>query len=102
MHSLKLIGRFYQDIFLANFLVTLSCIGLAFFYDNLAHKIFPMLFWFKVVALFMIFYLAIHNKKRELYYYQNLGISKQKLLVATSVFDMIVSFSLFITAYHFK
>ncbi|MDB5007547.1 MAG: hypothetical protein JWQ84_3487 [Mucilaginibacter sp.] len=38
----------------------------------------------------MIFYTADHYKKNELYYYQNLGISKLKLLITTSIFDFLL------------
>ena len=43
----------------------------------------------------MVFYLAIHYKNKELYYYQNLGISKMLLGISTSLFD----FMLWIAAY---
>jgi type III secretory pathway component EscU len=46
-----------------------------------------ILFWYKVITLPMIFYTAIHYKKQELYYYQNLGVSKLTLGISTSVFD---------------
>lgn len=38
----------------------------------------------------MIFYTAIHYKNNELYYYQNLGITKLRLIFTTSAFDFFV------------
>jgi len=46
----------------------------------------------------MIFYLAIHYKKAELYYYQNLGVSKRQLCIFTSVFDFILWVFVYIIA----
>ncbi|MCR8561014.1 hypothetical protein KXD93_25380 [Mucilaginibacter sp. BJC16-A38] len=90
MRTLKLITRFYSGIFLANFLVTLSCIGLLIFYGAHAMELIGVLFWYKIITIGMIFSTWIYYKKKELYYYQNLGISKIKLAVATSTFDFLL------------
>lgn len=90
MRTLKLITRFYGGIFLANFLVTLSCIFLFSHAGHDPYKIIGVLFWYKVITIIMIFYTADHYKKKELYYYQNLGISKLKLLISTSIFDFLL------------
>ena len=70
MRTIKLITRFYGGIFLANFLVTLSCIGIIIIYGSLAHKLMGILFWYKIISIGLIFSTAIYYKKRELYYYQ--------------------------------
>jgi hypothetical protein len=100
MHTLKLISRFYSGIFLANFLVTLSCIYLHWSFGEKAHYLVGIFFWYKLITLVTIFYTAVHYKKRELYYYQNLGISKQLLMVSTSVFDFMLWLVLYIIAYN--
>ncbi len=87
MRTLTLITRFYRGLFFANFLVTLSCLGIILTYGDRAYEIIGVLFWFKVITLVLIFFSAIYYKKNELYYYQNLGISKLMLGLTTSAFD---------------
>ena len=99
MRTLKLITRFYGGIFFANFLITLSCIGLICYFGTLAHKLIGMLFWFKVITIGVIFYGAIRYQKKEMYYYQNLGVSKLKLGISTSVFDFLLWLILTIIAF---
>lgn len=99
MRTLKLIARFYGGIFFANFLITLSCIGLIIFYGPRSRELMGVFFWYKVITIGMVFSTAIHYKKREMYYYQNLGVSKVKLAVATSTFDFSLWLVLLIIAY---
>ncbi|MDO3640578.1 hypothetical protein [Mucilaginibacter sp. L3T2-6] len=40
--------------------------------------------------MMFIFYTAIYYKKNELYYYQNLGVTKLRLVLTTSGFDFLV------------
>jgi hypothetical protein len=104
MRSLKLIGRFYSDIFLANFLVTLSCVYMHWSLSTkahyLAHYLTGIFFWYKIITLAMILYLALHYKKHELYYYQNLGVSKLRLIITISVFDFATWLIIYTTAYN--
>ena len=90
MRTLILITRFYRGLFLANFLITLSCLAIILFYNDKAFEILDVLFWFKVITLVSIFFSAVYYKKQELYYYQNLGISKLKLGITTSAFDFML------------
>jgi hypothetical protein len=90
MRTLKLITRFYGKMFLANFLVTLSCIYLLGHANKDAQKLLGIFFWYKIMTIILIFYTAIHYNKNELYYYQNLGVSKTRLITTTSVFDFFV------------
>jgi len=90
MHRIKLITRFYGGIFLANFLVTLSCVYLLTMAGKNDRAIVAVFFWYKLISMAMIFYTAIYNKKHELYYYQNLGITKLRLIITTSVFDFFI------------
>src|SRR5580704_8865451 len=89
MRTIKLTTRFYGKIFLANFLVSLSCVYLLANYGDKAYEIIIVLFWYKVIVIILLFYTAIYYQKQELYYYQNLGISKLKLGITTSVFDFL-------------
>ncbi|TWJ01543.1 hypothetical protein JN11_01694 [Mucilaginibacter frigoritolerans] len=90
MRALKLIARFYFDLFLADFLVSLSCVFLLAHLGNDAYKIIGVLFWYKVITIALVFYGALFYKKNELYYYQSLGVSKIQLLIATSVIDFLI------------
>jgi len=89
MRTIKLITRFYGGIFLANFLVTLSCVFMMQHAGHDAPQLLPVFFWYKIITIGLIFYTAIHYKKNELYYYQNLGISKRRLIISTSIFDFL-------------
>jgi hypothetical protein len=90
MRTIRLITRFYGAIFLANFLVTLSCVYLLAMAGKNDQAIVAVFFWYKIISMTLIFYTAIYYKKNELYYYQNLGITKLKLILTTSVFDFFV------------
>ncbi|SDE14053.1 hypothetical protein SAMN05216464_10497 [Mucilaginibacter pineti] len=100
MRTLKLIGRFHLGFFLPDFLVTLSCLGLLGFYGTKAHEILSILVWYKVISMTFILYAALQYKKKELYYYQNLGVSKLTLAVFTTIANFMLFMVLFITVYH--
>jgi hypothetical protein len=87
MRALKLIIRFYFDLFLADFLISLSCVFLLAHLGNEAYKIIGILFWYKVITIALVFYGALFYKKNEIYYYQSLGVSSIQLLIATSLID---------------
>jgi hypothetical protein len=99
MRAIKLITRFYSGIFLVNFLITLSCLYLVRFFGNHARTIITTLFWYKVITIVLIFYSTVFYRKHELYYYQNLGVSKLKLAISTSVFDVLLWLVLVSIAY---
>jgi len=90
MRTIKLIARFYGGIFLANFLVTLSCVFMMQHAGHEAPKLLSIFFWYKIVTIGLIFYTAIHYKKNELYYYQSLGVSKRQLIISTSIIDFFI------------
>jgi hypothetical protein len=49
--------------------------------------IFTVLFWLKLATLTLVFYYIRSDKKREFYYYQNLGLSRSFLWTTTLLFD---------------
>ena len=59
------------------------------YYGDTAFKLIGNMFWVKVISIGLIFYSSVIYKKKELYYYQNLGVSKLQLGVATSLFDLL-------------
>ncbi|MDP9046793.1 MAG: hypothetical protein M3N14_01565 [Bacteroidota bacterium] len=96
MRTLKLIARFYNGIFLANFLVTLSCVYLLGNYGSHAHKIITVLFWYKMISVQLVFSTAIYYSRNELYYYQNLGVSKLQMGVTVTIVDFLIWLGLII------
>lgn len=90
MRKLLLITRFYKGIFLANFLVTLSCLYLVWKFRANAPEIIGVLFWYKVITINVVLYATIQYRKNELYYYQNLGVSKLLLWITISAFDFLL------------
>ena len=92
MRQLKLILLFYKEFVLADFLVTLSCMGLMWYYGKDSDKIIGILLWFKLIAILSIFYLVSQSQKKQLYYYQNLGVTTLRIGIVTSTLD----FSFFI------
>lgn len=87
--KIRLIWTFYCSFIWASLAITTSCTYLFWAYDA---KGFAMIFWFKVVTLGLIFYYINFTKSKEYFYYQNLGVSKKTLWVASLTFD----FSLYI------
>ena len=102
MRTLKLIARFYNGIFWPNFLVTFILIYAIILHPEYMSKLIGTFFWCKVLTTGAVFFSAMTYKKKELYYYQNLGVSKVQLGVVTSVFDFLLWVSLTIIAYKLK
>jgi len=90
MRTIKLITRFYGGIFVMNFLVTLSCVYLIKHFGRLAYEIVIWLFWYKIISMMTFFYTSVYYRKRELYYYQNLGVSSRMLVTTTSIVDFLI------------
>ena len=75
----------------ASLLFTLCCISI--FWNN-GFSVFAGIFWFKVLTGLIIFYFVNDYRKKEYYFYYNLGIAKRQLWLITLGFD----FSIFILA----
>jgi len=99
MRNLKLIARFYRGIFVANFLVTVVSVFAIASHRNQANKLIGTFFWGKLVTLALMIYFAFVSRRKELYYYQNLGLSKQKLALTISLFDFGLWLILIVIAY---
>ena len=91
LKTIKLILTFYKSFFIATTVVTICCVWI--FQHNGISTYFP-LFWFKIATLGLIYYFINNFKSNEIYYYQNLGVSKIVLWSSTLVFD----FALFIVS----
>lgn len=60
-----------------------------------------MVFWFKVLTLGVISYVNSVYKEKELYYYQNLGVSKSVLLASTMLLDFVLFIASIVTIHTF-
>jgi hypothetical protein len=87
MTKLKLIITFYRAFALASAVITLSCVSIIFL-GGLGT--FVVLFWFKIITSGIIFYFINEYKLKELYYYQNLGLSKLFLWTSTLTLDFAI------------
>ncbi|HTH81669.1 MAG TPA: hypothetical protein VL490_01965 [Mucilaginibacter sp.] len=87
MRTLKLIARFYRGIFVANFLVTAVSVFAIASHRHQANKLIGTFFWGKLITLALMIYFAFVSRRKELYYYQNLGLSKQKLALTMGSAD---------------
>lgn len=98
MRTFKLITRFYSGFFLVNFLVTLSLVCAAALHRDVAGKLVGLFFWCKIISIAIVAYAAISYRKKELYYYQNLGVTKWQLVVFTSITDFLIWLALMVAA----
>jgi hypothetical protein len=90
----RLLLTFYIGFAAPSILVTFSSTYLIF---SLGFSALVYLFWFKVITN-AIFYFSFNTyKKKEYFYYQNLGLSKQKLWF----FNLVVDFLIFILCFSF-
>ena len=87
IRTLRLILTFYRSFFFTTFV--LNVMGMSIIY---AHGIntFTALVWFKIITLGMILYVIDLYKKKEYYYYKNLGVSKLVLWIPILSFEFIV------------
>ena len=98
MHLLKtarLIFTFYKSFFLATSLITIVCVNLFWKYGI---STFTVLLWFKVATLILVYFFIRSAKGKELYYYQNLGVSKAVLWTSVLTLDFLIFiFSMLLT-----
>ncbi|MET4137803.1 hypothetical protein [Pedobacter sp. UYP1] len=48
----------------------------------------PVIIWFKVITLGIVGYYLSNYKKKEFYYYRDLGLSRRFIWVCTFTFDL--------------
>ncbi|KQC00290.1 hypothetical protein [Pedobacter sp. Hv1] len=89
---------FYHNFFLVGFILSFCC-GYAYQFYGCNYKTLPFLFWFKVITMAIIWYAVTTNKRKEFFYYQNLGISKTLLWMVTLGIDFILFVSMLILAF---
>ncbi len=95
----RLLLTFYRTCFIATFLITCCCVNI---YRLYGVETFVFLFWFKIITLGLTCYFINIYKKKEFYYYQNLGISKLLLWITTLTFDLVIFVSLLILVHKLR
>jgi hypothetical protein len=76
MRRIRLVITFYRSFVVTSSLVSLLCFSALLLYGL---KTFSAIFIFKLITLGVIVLYINLYKKREFYYYQNLGLPKIKL-----------------------
>jgi hypothetical protein len=95
LKTIPLLWTFYKNYCFLSALVTFFCVR-AFWLHGFTS--FTGIFWFKILTLGVTFFFVNQLKKKEYYYYQNLGIGKKLLWTATLSFDFVLFIILLILA----
>lgn len=80
-------------------MITVACILIFYEYGISSYA---ALFWFKIITLVLIYYFVKMYKFKEIYYYQNLGISKITLWASTLTIDFFIFIGSLTLTYHFR
>lgn len=97
--TIRLVWTFYRNFIFLSSIITVICLR-AFWLLGWAS--FFGIFWSKILTMALIYYFININKKKEYYYYQNLGISKTLLWTASLTFDFILFIFLLILTYFLR
>ena len=87
IRTLRLILTFYRSFFYTTFV--LNVMGVSLMYSKGINS-YTLLFWYKIITLGIIFYVINLYKKKEYYYYKNLGVSKFMIWIPILSFEFIV------------
>ena|ERR1700744_315089 len=98
MKTIRQILTFYRSFFLLSLIVT----GLCMYSIHLnGIRAFFVVFICKTLTLAAFFYFITIYKKKEFYYYRNLGVSKLTLWVATLTIDYVLFIVLLTLTYKY-
>ncbi|HVU58106.1 MAG TPA: hypothetical protein VHD83_23760 [Puia sp.] len=82
---LRLLLTFYKSFFLFALLVTLAC---ALLFWEYGPSILKVIVWFKLLTQGLTWYFIRTYKRKEFYYYRNLGIRDSILWSVTLALDL--------------
>ena len=99
LNTIRLILTFYRSYLFAALVITFICL---FIYNLYGIHTFVFLFWFKIVTLGLIYYFVNDYKKKEFYYYRNLGVSSPLLWITTLLCDFALFLSLLILVHKIR
>ncbi|SKB37085.1 hypothetical protein [Daejeonella lutea] len=84
---LRSLVTFYKSFALLTLIINVFCIAIIVVTE---FRLFPLMFWFRATVHAIIFYFINDYKKKEFYYYQNLGISKNTIWAYIVSFDLAI------------
>jgi hypothetical protein len=87
LRTVRLLFTFYRSYILASFVISASLLKVFWMYG---YSSFFAIFWLKLLTYGVIYYFINTLKGKELYYYQNLGLSKRFLWAVTISFDFVI------------
>ncbi|MBN8850951.1 MAG: hypothetical protein BGO55_29370 [Sphingobacteriales bacterium 50-39] len=96
---IRLLLTFYKSFFLFSFLITLSS---ALLYWEYGPPILKVLAWFKLLTQGLTWYFIRTYKKKEFYYYRNLGLRDTVLWSVTLGLDMGLFITLLILTHQWR
>jgi hypothetical protein len=85
LHTLQLLYTFYKNFIFISAVITGGC---TYLFWKWGANIIAVLCWLKVITMVLTFLFVNSYKKKEYYYYQNLGVSKKVLWIYTISFDI--------------
>ena len=97
--SIRLIVTFYNSFIIPSSLISL--LSAAIFRIS-GWSFFVVIFWFKLISMAFIITFINSYRKKEFFYYQNLGLSKLALWTVSLVFDFVLFLALLIIAYQLR
>lgn len=87
LKTIQALWTFYKSYCFFSTVINFFCVRAFWLYGFAS---FSGIFWLKILTLCVTFFLVNQVKKKEYYYYQNLGIGKKLLWTATLSFDFVV------------
>lgn len=99
MKTLRLLATFYRYFFLSAFLLTIACLGP---FWRFGPGTLAFIYWFKVGTLGLTVLFISMYKKKELFYYRNLGLSPILLWTFTLAADLCLFNILIVLIYCIK
>jgi hypothetical protein len=97
--SIRLIATFYNTYNIPSILISLLSAGI---FRISGWSFFVVIFWFKLISMAFIITFINSYRKKEFYYYQNLGLSKIALWTGSLFFDFVLFLTLLILAYQLR
>lgn len=85
--TVSLLATFARPFIPAMLVVTAAALWLT---AQFGTSILALMFWFKAATSAMIFYVVDQLKKKEYFYYRNLGLSRRRLWWSVTVVDFLL------------
>jgi hypothetical protein len=97
--AFRAIFTFYLNHFFTGLCLTLCSIWL---FDVFGIAALTIICWFKGITMAIIYFVVSDYRKKQFFYYQNLGISKNFLWITTLGIDLVLFIVLMIFTHQLK